>query len=386
MSKFIPLSEPNLSHEEIDSVLKALKDGWVSSAGPDVKEFESLVADYLGVENAVACSSGTAALHASLHFCEIHHGHDVILPSLTFVATANAITYTGAKPVFADIEIETLGLDFSKLKNFIKINYKRHSNKFLNRHNGNILRAILPVDMLGCPVNEEGLEDFLNEFPLTVIRDSAEALGSSVNKRMVGNSDYLSCFSFNGNKIITTGGGGMITTNNKEFADQLRHITTTAKSDAVFFNHDKIGFNYRLVNVLASIGIAQIKKLESFIKKKQEIHQIYKDNLHLIDIELFEVPKKVNSNYWLNLITFKEDIIKKEPLEDIVAYFASKRIQVRPLWTPMSMLPMYSNNFSDNLDVTYDLWRRSLCLPSSTGISEEELDSVSRALKKFLEA
>ena len=247
--------------------------------------------------------------------------------------------------------------------------------------NGNSLDAVVPVHMLGSPFRLNELRDFAHEFKLDVVIDSAEALGAEHEEGRVGNDEFLNCFSFNGNKIITSGGGGMITTNSEAISNRLKHLTTTAKTDPVFFVHDEVGYNYRLVNILAALGRSQLSKASEFLEKKRYVHNFYKTKLSEINIEIFNEPNGLKSNYWLNLAKFPDKILKNYDLIHLVKYFSKCNVEVRPMWSIISTLEPYKNSLKDNLDVTENIWSRSLCIPSSTTLTDEDLMTVVSSIK-----
>lgn len=372
----IPLNVPNLDRHDQEQINSTIKSGWVSSAGPDIANFEEEFASYIGSDFAVACSSGTAALHVSLIANEIKFGSDVLVPALSFIATANAISYTGASPVFVDIDSKTLAIDFKKSEDFINKNYIHKDGRFINKITGNVLDAIVPVHLLGSPFNIKELFEFTKKFNLKAVIDSAEALGAEHDQGMVGSDDFINCFSFNGNKIITTGGGGMITTNSDLIASKLKHLTTTAKRDPIFFIHDEVGHNYRLVNLLAALGRSQLLKLNKFLEIKRKIHKTYKEKLDERVVNLFEEPLGVRSNYWLNMITVSDKIISEIGLNEIINYFYNLGIEVRPLWSIITDLKPYINSQKDDLSSSYNVWNNSLCIPSSTTLSKDDLNIV----------
>lgn len=377
----INLNIPNLDHKDENKLLEAIKSGWISSAGPDIKKFENEFAEFVGSKYAIACASGTAALHVCLSSLRIGNNSDVITPALSFIATANAIKYLGASTVFVDIEDDTLAIDFKKAKKFILKNYKQKNGKYINNLNGNSLDAVVPVHMLGSPFRLKELRDFANEFKLDVVIDSAEALGAEHEEGRVGSDEFMNCFSFNGNKIITSGGGGMITTNSEAISNRLKHLTTTAKTDPVFFVHDEVGYNYRLVNLLAALGRSQLSKANAFLEKKRYIHNFYKTKLSEINIEIFSEPIGLKSNYWLNLAMFPNEVLKNYDLINLVKYFSKRNVEVRPMWSIISTLEPYKNSLKDNLDVTKSIWSRGLCIPSSTTLTDEDLKIVISAIK-----
>lgn len=385
MNRSIPLSIPNLSDTEKKYVLEAIDDGWVSSAGPHVTELEHKFAEYIGVDYAIACSSGTAALHISLILKGVGNGDEVLVPNMTFVATANAVKYVGADPVFLDIDPNTLGICINSLRVFLDECTVIEGNVLINRETGKRVAAILPVHMLGTPVDMDPLNEICRKYGVQVIEDATESLGSKYKGKLTGGLSDVACFSFNGNKIITTGGGGMITTNDKALATKAKHLTTTAKTDPIFFDHDEIGFNYRLVNVLAALGLGQLSRLEEFLEKKRRTHLLYSEYLSREQgVTLFQPPAEFSSNYWLNMISFDEQVMTKYNLRQLVEYFAQKGIQTRPMWTLLSNMPMYQNCIRGDLSKSEALHSCSLTIPSSTCIERDDIKYVTQAIKELL--
>lgn len=363
-------------------VSEAMNSGFVSSVGPHVVQFEKEFAKYLNVKFAVACSSGTAALHIALLIKGIKNGDEVLIPNMTFIATANAVAYIGAKPVFLDIDPQNLGISVKSLEDFIsKFTYFDGKN-LINKKTKKRIKGCIPVHLLGCPADMDSINKICIDNKIEVIEDAAESLGSEYKGRMCGTLSDLGCFSFNGNKIITTGGGGMIVTNNEELAIKAKHLTTTAKTDPIFFEHDEIGYNYRMVNILAAIGIGQLSRIENFLNKKRETHRKYFRLFKNINgISLFTSPKKYYSNYWLNMISFEDYILERYSLKDLVMHFNNRNIQTRPIWTLLRNMPMYKNCFSMHQSQSENLYKRSIVIPSSTNIKDDEIELVTEAIK-----
>ncbi len=381
MSDFIPLSIPNIGEVEKKYVLEALDDGWVSTVGSQVNQFEKMFAEYVGVKHAVACASGTAALHVALLLSGVERDDEVLVPDMTFVATANAVAYIGAQPVFLDVDQATLGINVEELVSFLNSTAEKRSGFAYNKETGRRIKAILPVHMLGTPVDMDPLTDICKDFNISVVEDATESLGASYKGKRAGGLSDIACFSFNGNKIITTGGGGMITTNDEALAAKAKHLTTTAKTDPVFFEHDEVGFNYRLVNILAALGLGQMERLDSFVARKKEIHHMYMGGLsRMAHATLFKAPDEYDSNYWLNMVMFSESVIEKYTLRELVDFFTSKGIQTRPMWTLLSSLPMYRNCFKAQTPISENIYKRSLTIPSGTGITDQQVGRVIEAI------
>ncbi|MBK7095850.1 MAG: LegC family aminotransferase [Saprospiraceae bacterium] len=300
----ILLSGPNISGNEWKYVKDCLDTQWVSSVGSYVNKFEQMVAEFAGCKYGVAASNGTSALHISLELLGVKRNDYVIVPNVTFIASLNSIKYTKADPILMDIDPETWQMDLNLLEEFLENDtYIKGNHSFLKKNNRRI-PAIMPVHVLGNMCDMDKLTGIATRYKLHVVEDATEALGSYFNNRHSGSFGILGSFSFNGNKIITTGGGGVIVTNDEDLAKRAKHLTTQAKCDPFEYIHDEIGYNYRLVNVLAAMGVAQMEQLPDFIKRKHEIDTFYKNTLSSTgDISFQKVLPEVNPNYWL--FTFK---------------------------------------------------------------------------------
>lgn len=276
--KHIPLSVPEISGNEWKYVKDCLDTGWVSSVGNYVTRFEEMVAHYVGTKYAVATVNGTSALHVSLIACEIQPNDEVIVPTLTFIAPANVIRYCNAYPVFMDCDADTLCINIQKVTDFITKEYEQRDDGYTyNKKTNRRIKAIIPVHIFGHPSDMDGLLEVCRGKNIDIIEDATESLGSEYKGQKTGSFGKIGCFSFNGNKIITTGGGGMIVTNDESIAKRIRHLTTQAKSDPFEYDHDEIGFNYRLTNVQAAMGVAQMERLDEFIAFKRKNYVIYKE-------------------------------------------------------------------------------------------------------------
>lgn len=372
----IPLSIPNINGNELKYVTECLNTGWVSSVGAYVSKFEEKIRDYVNSKYSVATSSGTTALHISLLLAGVKNDEYVIAPNITFVASINSIRYIGANPLLVDVNEEDWQMDLDLLHNYLYKNTELKGGKLFHLKDGKKISAILPVHILGNMGDIEKLIKISEEFNLPFIEDSTEALGTFFDGKHSGTFGLAGSFSFNGNKIITTGGGGMIVTDNKEFADKAKHLTTQAKADNFEYFHDDIGYNYRLVNVLAAIGVAQMEKLPEFVKKKQYIAEFYKKHLEGVgDISFPEIHPKVNSNNWLFTIRSSK---KDQILEEL----NNSGYQSRPLWIPMNELPAYRNNlYVNNEDISKKLYNSCVSIPCSTNIEDEQLIKIIEKIK-----
>ena len=364
------LHEPELTGEDKAAVGATIDEGYVSAVGRQVVEFEKALAERCGVAHAVAVVNGTAALHASLLALGIGPGDEVICPSLTFVATANAISHCGAVPHFVDVDVETLGLDPDALRQRLREVAAVGSGELRNKQTGRRIAAIVAVHVFGHPCRIAEVASVARDHGILLIEDAAESLGSRDRGGPLGGRGTAGVLSFNGNKIVTTGGGGAIVTNDATLAARVKHLTTTAKRphDWQFF-HDEVGYNYRMPNLNAALGLSQLARLDDFIARKRVLAGIY------IDVfadarywQPFHEPSGSQSNYWLNAVVLHR--ADGALLEDALQTLAARRIHCRPCWIPMHELPMYADCPRGPLPVCEDLTRRILCLPSSPKLAE----------------
>lgn len=374
----IPLSVPNLAGNEWHYIKECLDTNWVSSVGSYVTKFEQVVAEYTGARYAVAISNGTSALHISLLLAGVKPGDLVVMPNVTFVATANAVKYTGADPVLIDIDPGTWQMDIDLLERFLETACERVPNGLRHTKTGRLVTAVVPVHVLGNVGDLARLVELADRYHLPIVEDSTEALGTFVNGKHPGTFGLLGCLSFNGNKIITTGGGGMILTNDEALAQRAKHLTTQAKADPFEYFHDEIGYNYRLVNVLAAMGVAQMEQLPGFVSRKKEIAARYRERLGRLDgIGFQETLPGVDANQWLFTIRAPRQ-------RDLLRYLNGLKIESRPFWVPMNQLPMLRNDvYVTERNVSQSVYENCLSLPCSTGITDEQIEEVCRAVEAF---
>ncbi|HEX3044580.1 MAG TPA: LegC family aminotransferase [Bacillota bacterium] len=361
----IALHAPCFVGNEWNYVTECLNTGWVSSVGTFVNRFEEMLAGYTGVKGAVSTVNGTAALHICLKIAEIAPGDEVLVPALTFVATANAVSYCGATPHLADCEEKTLGLDPYRLGEYLAEITEMRNDTCFNRLTGNPIRAVVPVHTFGHPVDLDPLVELCARFKLTLIEDAAESLGSFYKGRHTGHWGKLAALSFNGNKTITTGGGGAILTNDESLAKLAKHLTTTARVGHNFsFFHDQIGYNYRMPNLNAALGCAQLEQLPGFIEKKRALAEGYRRAFQdLPGVRFFVEPAFARSNYWLNVLLLDEaNALSKEELLDATNKIG---IHTRPAWTLIHRLPMYQDCPRMDLKTAENLEARLINIPSS---------------------
>ncbi|OEC02894.1 aminotransferase DegT [Lysinibacillus sphaericus] len=365
--EFVPLHEPTFNDKEVEYVTDCVKTGWVSSVGAYVNRFEEDLAKFVGVKRAVAVVNGTAALHIALKVAGVKAEDEVLMPSLTFIATANAVSYLGAVPHFIDVSINTLGVDADKLKIYLEQIGKLQNNQLYNRETGRRISALVPMHTFGHAADIEGLLKVCEMYNLTLVEDAAESLGSYYNGKHTGSFGKVSALSFNGNKIMTTGGGGAIVTDDDALADYAKHLTTTAKIPHRWaYEHDEIGFNYRMPNINAALGCAQLEKMTLFIQQKRELTKNYEQWLAGIEgVQLFKEPANTRSNYWLQTILLDEQFNRDEVLD----FLNEQGVMSRPIWNPMHHLAIYQNCPKSDLSVTDQLNRSVVNIPS-TPISE----------------
>jgi perosamine synthetase len=374
----ILLSGPNISGNEWTYVKECLDTAWVSSVGAYVDRFERMVADFAGAKYGIAAVNGTAALHIALELSGVKRNDYVIAPNVTFIASINAIKYTKAKPILMDIDPHTWQMDLDLLAEFLeKDTYIKNGFSYLKKDNRRI-PVIMPVHVLGNMGDMDKLVKIAEKHKLTIIEDSTEAIGSTFKGKHSGTFGKIGTFSFNGNKLITTGGGGVIVTDDEAIAKRAKHITTQAKSDPFEYLHDEIGYNYRLVNVLAAIGVAQMEQLPKFIERKKEIDAFYKKELTGVgDITFQKVSPDVDANCWL--FTFKT-----EKQKELLKVLNAAKMQSRPFWVPMNQLPMFKKDLFVNKTNQSDyVYKHCLSIPCSTYITNEELIAICTKIKEI---
>ncbi len=379
----IPLCVPELGGNEWTYVRECLDTNFVSSVGPFVDRFERELAARLGMARAVATTSGTAALHVALLVAGVQPDDEVFVPTLTFIAPVNAIRYAGAWPLFVDAEPTYWQMDVTKLAAFIEHQCGWNGRELRNRRTGRRIRAVLPVHVLGHPVDMDPLLAIARRYELAVIEDATESLGALYKGRPLGCLGDIGCFSFNGNKIITTGGGGMLVTRREGWARHARYLTTQAKDDPFEFVHSAVGFNYRLTNVQAAIGCAQLELLDEYIIRKQRIAQRYADALAgLPGVTVMPQAPWAGSTFWLYTILIEEAVagVGSRPL---LAALDTAGIQARPLWQPIHRSPAHQGDH-EPCPVAERLNAQAVSLPSSVGLTSEQQARVINALLAVL--
>lgn len=361
----VALHEPCLRGNEKTYLNDCLDSTFVSYVGNYVEKFEAMLAEFTGVKKAVVVVNGTAALHIALKLAGVEPGDEVLTPALTFVATANAVTYCSAIPHFVDSEERTLGLDPFKLRDYLNDITILNKSGCINKYTGRRLKAVIPMHTFGHPVDLDPLEDICNEFNIVMIEDAAESLGSYYKGKHTGNRGKLSILSFNGNKTITTGGGGAVITNDENLGKLAKHLTTTAKiSHRWEYKHDHIGYNYRLPSINAALGCAQMEQLPMFLEKKRKLAESYRKAFQGIEgLSFFSEHSFPRSNYWLNVLLLDEAFSDKR--DEVLAKTNDAGIMTRPAWTPMHKLAMFENSPKMDLRVAESLEQRLINIPSS---------------------
>lgn len=363
---FTALHEPVFSEREQDLVLDCVRSGWVSSVGKYVDGFEQQLAQYTGAKHAVATVNGTAALHLAYQLAGITAADEVFCPSLTFIATANALTYLGATPHFVDVDAARLTVCPKKLEEHILLRCDIQGQQLINRTTGRVIRALVVMHSFGHPADMDALLELSKRYHFVIIEDAAESLGSYYKNRHTGLHGLIAALSFNGNKIITTGGGGAILTNNSELATRAKHLSTQAKLlHAYEYVHDATGYNYRMPNINAALGVAQLEKLPDFLARKRSLASAYAAAFAAMQhVRYVEEPADCRSNYWLHSLVFDDASARDMFLEKAVDY----GLQARPIWRPMHLLTMYENTPRAPLEATEWLYARLVNIPSSASL------------------
>ncbi|PZR27470.1 MAG: LegC family aminotransferase [Citrobacter freundii] len=377
--QLIPLSLPNMAGNEWKYVKDCLDTGWISSVGSYVNQFEQMVADFAGARYGVAAVNGTAALHISLLLSGVKANDYVIVSNLTFVASANSIRYLSADPLLIDADPAYWQMDLDLLEEFLAEQTEVKGQELFYKKDGRRIGAIMPVHILGNMCDMDRFLSIIAKYPLPIVEDATEALGTTYKGKHAGTFSPLACFSFNGNKIISTGGGGVIVTDDEALAKHAKHITTTAKASPDEYYHDEVGYNYRLVNILAAVGVAQMELLPSFLERKKEVVAFYKNELSgVADIRFQQELPDVKANGWLFTI-------QTDQQQRLLDHLNANKILSRRFWMPMNKLPMYKDcPYITKKDAADYIYNTCLSIPSSTNITNEQLEIVVREIKQAL--
>ena len=362
------LHEPLFAGKEISYLKNTIKQNFVSTTGEYVNEFEKKIKQYTKAKFAISIVNGTQAIYISLKACGVKKNEEVLVPALTFIGTVNAISYVGAKPHFVDSQIQDFGINCLKLESYLNKIVKFKENKSINKFTGRVIKAIIPVHVFGHPCNIQSIIKIAKKFNIIVVEDAAEALGSFYKKKHLGTFGDVGCISFNGNKIITTGGGGMVITNKKKLAKKIKHLTTTAKIKHKWeYLHDEVGYNFRMPNLNAALGLAQFEKINIFLKAKRDLFKKYFNVFNKIKgISLYKEPKYANSNYWLHTLVLNTENINLK--NKILKELHKKLIYARPAWQLISNLKPYKKDQKMNLSGAEEIYRKVINIPSSQSI------------------
>ena len=379
----IPLSVPNLKGNEKKYLKKCITTEFVSSVGEYVNIFEKNISKFTKAKYAVACSSGTTALHLALRAISIEKDDEVIVPSMSFIATVNPVRYLNASPIFMDCD-NFYNLDINKFKQFIKKNTFFKNGFTINKKTKKKIKAIIPVHVSGNAVDLESIVNFCKKKNIKIVEDAAEALGTfylrgKLKNKHAGTIGDIGCLSFNGNKIITSGGGGMIITNDKKLAEKCKYLSTQATNDSIIYKHDDIGYNYRLTNIQAAVGVAQLEKIQLFIKKKKDIYNFYKKKIDKIsELDLAQRPKYADNNNWMMTIIINKNFRYKKDM--LIKKLFKKNIQTRSMWLPIHLQKKYLKFEKYKISKSIELFNSSINIPCSTNLSSNQMNKVTSIL------
>lgn len=374
--KFIPLAVPNFGGKELEYVTKVIKEEWVSTGGAEIQKLEETVAKYLKVEMAAAVQSGTAGLHLAMLQAGVKPNDEVIVPTLTFIAAVNPVKYCFAEPIFMDCD-DYLCLDVDKVREFCEKECSFINGKLINKSTNRHVKAVVAVHVFGNMVKMKPLMELAKKYNLKVIEDATEALGTYEKStgKYAGTIGDFGVYSFNGNKIITTGGGGMVVAKNTEDTKHIKHLSTQAKDDVVYFVHSEIGYNYRMTNLQAALGLAQFEQLEKFVEAKNNNYKKYVEN----GLNLLPFDENLRSNHW-----FYSYICENEKMRDeLIKYMSENKIQTRPIWKLIHTLKPYENCQSYKIEKANYYYDKIVNIPSSTNLTEEDVKKVFQTIKKY---
>lgn len=381
---FIPLSVPNLKGNEVEYVKHAVETEWVSTAGIYVTNFEKAVAEYVKAPGAVACQSGTAGLHIALTLCGVERDDMVIVPTLTFIAAVNPVKYIGAEPIFMDCD-DSLCIDPIKLKQFCKEECKTKNNVLYHKATGCRIPAMVVVHVFGNMADMEKIVAIAKDYHIKIVEDATEALGTKYTDgvfsgRFAGTIGDIGVYSFNGNKIITTGGGGMIVSNDKDLLAHAKHLTTQAKTDELNFIHDEIGYNYRLTNLQAALGLAQMEQLETFIETKIKNYEHYYSQIpSILGFDMIGFRENTRSNHWFYSVFCDFDYPYNR--DSLIRELGEKKIQCRPIWGLIHQQRPYKESITYRIEKALFYYKHIVNIPCSTNLTEEDIDYVIEQLR-----
>lgn len=389
MKRKIPLSVPNLSMDILENIKETIETGWVSTGGRFIEEFEKKVLDYVDANYSVGVQSGTAGIHLALKALGVNKNDEVIVPTLTFIASVNPVKYLGAEPIFIDCD-EDLNISPGKIRDFLYNNCYLKDGKTINKKTGRHIKAMIVVHVFGNPANMEELVSISKEYNIKILEDAAEALGSYYKKgkykgKHCGTIGDIGVYSFNANKIITTGGGGMVVSDNKEYIDKISFWSRQSKTDSLYYIHDEIGYNYRMTNIQAAFGTDQIDRIEDFIRIKKRNYDYYKDKLKNIPgIKLIDFNRETRPNYWFIGILIDEDEYGVNR-DDLLKILNERNIQSRPLWGLIHKQKPYIRNEAYDIRNAYYYEKNLLNIPNCSTLDENELKYVVKTIGKINE-
>jgi Predicted pyridoxal phosphate-dependent enzyme apparently involved in regulation of cell wall biogenesis len=384
--EYIPLSVPNLTGNELKYLANAIKTGWISTNGSYVNKFEKNVAEYVQVKGAISCQSGTSGLHLAMLVLGIKKGDMVIAPTLTFIAAINPITYVGAVPVFMDCD-DSLCMDPIKLRKYCVEECDFINGRLIDRSTGKYVKAILVVHIFGNMADMEAIMQVAEQFNLLVVEDATEAMGTyylegKYKEKYAGTIGNVGVYSFNANKIMTTGGGGMLVSNNEEYLKHAKHLSTQAKRDEINYLHDEIGYNYRMTNMQAALGIAQLEQLEEFVAIKEENYHYYKEKIkQKLNIDLLAFRDGIRSNHWFYSMSVSKLNGNRTKVFD---YLQDKNIQTRPIWGLISEQLPYQEAKTFKIELAKYFWANILNLPCSTNLAKNDIDYIVEIMEKYM--
>jgi perosamine synthetase len=387
MSKFIPLSVPNLKGNELKYITEAVETEWVSTGGPYVNDFEKNIAKYVKAKGAVSCQNGTSGLHIAFMLCDVSRNDEVIVPTLTFIAAVNPVKYLGAEPIFMDCD-DSLTMDADKLLEFCQVECSFIDGKLINNKTNKHIKVVLVVHVFGNMSDMEKILLIAQQYNLKVVEDATEAIGTyyiegEYKGKYAGTIGTVGVYSFNGNKIITTGGGGMIVSDDEELLKRAKHLTTQAKSDELYYTHDEIGYNYRMTNLQAALGLAQLEQLEDFIEIKKKNYELYHTEFNSYHgMRILDFRSDIRPNYWFYSLLLNDS--QKENRSELINKLQARGIQTRPVWGLIHEQLPYRNSQTYEIEKARYYYERIINLPCSSNLTEEDVYTVVKAIKELI--
>ena len=383
--KFKLLSVPNLKGNELKYVTTAVETEWVSTGGPYVNDFENKIAEYVQTKGAVSCQNGTSGIHTALLVAGVTNEDVVIVPTLTFIAAVNPVKYIGAYPVFMDCD-DSLCMDPGKLEKYCEQECEFFDGRLLDKRTGRHVKALIVVHVFGNMADMDAILAVAKKYNLILIEDATEAIGTyytegKLQGKYAGTIGDIGIYSFNGNKIITTGGGGMIVSNNQKYLEHAKHLTTQAKSDELYYTHDEIGYNYRMTNLQAALGLAQLEQLEEFIRIKEENYAHYTELIEAVEgLKLLPFREGVRSNHWFYALYCDGERFNRDRM---ITYLAENKIQSRPIWGLIHEQKPYKGSFAYQIEKAKEYWRHVVNIPCSTSLTGDDVEHVVASIKQY---